>query len=111
MKIRDINRKKGLSTVEYSILIIIVLGALMTSQTYVKRALQGRYKDAADEIGDQYSPGNANYFRQTNTESMKNEARTGQAEITTILENEITSIHTLLEIVNVQQEYWGESGT
>jgi len=116
-------RKTGQSTVEYSVLVIIVLGALLATQSYVKRALQGRYKDAADEIGDQYSPGNSNYSRLTRSKSNKTEFREWRPEpdpagfgIIFVLHDgaslrtdEITRVDTLLEIVNVQQEYWGRN--
>lgn len=48
--------KKGQTTLEYIVLIIIVLGALLAIQYYFKRGLQGRWKAAMDEMGDQYDP-------------------------------------------------------
>ncbi len=48
--------KKGQTTLEYIVLIIIVLGALLTIQNYFKRGLQGRWKAAMDDMGDQYDP-------------------------------------------------------
>ena len=38
-------------------------------QTYSQRTLQGRLRSAADDIGDQYSPGNTNVYRSTVTSS------------------------------------------
>ena len=55
-------RKKGQSTLEYAILIIIIIGALLSIQVYIKRGVQGRLKGAADDIGDQFSGGNTNYI-------------------------------------------------
>ena len=40
--------KKAQSTVEYGILIAVVVGAAVAMQVFVKRALQARQKDAAD---------------------------------------------------------------
>jgi uncharacterized protein (UPF0333 family) len=51
-----LNRRKGQSTLEYAIIIGVVVGALIMMQVYVKRGLQGRVKQATDEIGDQFSP-------------------------------------------------------
>lgn len=56
--------KKGQSTLEYAILIIIIIAALLSLQTYVKRGVQGRLKSSTDDIGDQFS-GGANYYKST----------------------------------------------
>jgi uncharacterized protein (UPF0333 family) len=51
-----LNKRRGQSTLEYAIIIGVVVGALIMMQVYVKRGLQGRVKQATDEIGDQFSP-------------------------------------------------------
>ncbi len=60
---------RGQSTLEYAILIIIIIAALLSLQTYVKRGVQGRLKSATDDVGDQFSPG-ADYYK--HTESISN---------------------------------------
>ena len=47
-------RKQGQSLMEYSILIIILLGVFLAMNTYVKRGIQGRWKASVDGMGDQY---------------------------------------------------------
>ena len=49
-------RKKGQSSLEYAVLIIIVLGAFLAIGNYFKRAIQGRWKASVDDLGDQYDP-------------------------------------------------------
>ncbi len=49
-------RRRAQSPVEYSALIIIVLGALLAGGNYFKRGLQGRWRAAIDDVGDQYDP-------------------------------------------------------
>ena len=49
-------KNKGQSTIEYTIVLIIVLGVFLSMQSYVKRAFQGRWKAAVDDLGDQYDP-------------------------------------------------------
>ena len=46
--------RKAQSLIEYSILIVIIAAAFMTMQVYIKRGFQGRWKQAADDMGDQY---------------------------------------------------------
>ena len=48
--------KKGQNILEYSLLIALVLSAILIMQVYVKRAYQGRIKQEADNLGEQYSP-------------------------------------------------------
>ena len=43
-------KKKAQSTVEYAILIGIIVAAAMAMQTYIKRSLQAKQKDAADML-------------------------------------------------------------
>lgn len=50
------NFRQGQSLLEYSILMIILVAALMTMQIYVKRGFQGRWKASVDDIGEQYDP-------------------------------------------------------
>ena len=44
--------RKGQNILEYSILIALVVGAAVAMQTYVKRGLQGRVKNAVDHTGN-----------------------------------------------------------
>ena len=52
-------RKKGQSTLEFMVLIAIVVAAIICMQSYVKRSIQGHMRKDADEIGGggYYSPG------------------------------------------------------
>jgi Flp pilus assembly pilin Flp len=46
---------KGQNTAEYAIVIALIIGAVIAMQTYVKRGLQGRMKDATDYTATQTS--------------------------------------------------------
>jgi len=48
--------RKGQSTLEYALIIAVVVGGLLLMQHYVKRGYSGRLKSAADEMGEQYDP-------------------------------------------------------
>ncbi len=47
---------KGQSALEYTILVIIILGAFVATSSYIKRGIQGRWKSSIDDLGDQYDP-------------------------------------------------------
>lgn len=47
---------KAQSFVEYSVLIMCMIAAIVGIEILMKRSLQGKYRDAADQIGGQYAP-------------------------------------------------------
>jgi uncharacterized protein (UPF0333 family) len=79
--------RKGQNVLEYSILIALVVGAAIAMQTYVKRGLQGRVKNAVDHVGqgqdvagqvltftgDQYEPYYAESHTNTDSNSQVNQ--------------------------------------
>ena len=50
--------RKSQSVLEYAVIIACVTGALLSMQIYIKRGIQGRLRQAADDIGEQYAPVN-----------------------------------------------------
>lgn len=46
--LRRLQNKRGQNTAEYAIVIGLIIAAAIVMQTYVKRGLQGRVKDAVD---------------------------------------------------------------
>jgi len=49
--------KKAQSTLEYAILIGVVVGALLSMQNFLKRGFQGKLHNIVENLGDPYSPG------------------------------------------------------
>ena len=45
---------KGQSTLEYAMIIAIVVGGLIAMQIYMKRGVQGKLRESTDSIGDQF---------------------------------------------------------
>jgi len=45
------NMKKGNCVLEYMVLLAILVMALITMQSYIRRGLCGRYRDAGDTFG------------------------------------------------------------
>ncbi|MFC1708476.1 hypothetical protein ACFL2J_00250 [Candidatus Omnitrophota bacterium] len=54
--IRLMIKHRGQSTLEYAILIVVVIMALIGIQAYLKRGIQGGMRGSADQIGDQFDP-------------------------------------------------------
>jgi hypothetical protein len=48
--------KKGQSVMETAVLVLVIVGALIAMQIYLKRGIQGRLRGGVDSIGEQYDP-------------------------------------------------------
>lgn len=103
-----LRKMKGQSTLEYAVLIIIVIGALLSIQVYIKRGVQGRLKSATDDIGDQYSGGNTNIRKVTRVYSNTAEVFQFGKSSTTLNEDEKTTTLLNSVIINAEQEFWGK---
>ncbi|MDD4938679.1 MAG: hypothetical protein PHI60_00760 [Candidatus Omnitrophica bacterium] len=57
-EVNNMTRNQGQSTLEYALIIAVVVGALLAMQIYFKRGVQGKLREATDDIGGQYSAGN-----------------------------------------------------
>jgi len=60
-------RRKAQITLEATVLIAIITVALIVMLVHIKRALQGKLRASADDIGEQYSPTKVDSY--TNTTS------------------------------------------
>lgn len=49
-------KEKGQTFIEYTAVIVCLITALLAMQYYIQRAVQGRLRSAADQIGEQYAP-------------------------------------------------------
>ena len=60
-------KKKAQSTLEYAILIGVLVAALIAMQVYLKRGYQGKLREGADQMCEQFSPQHTKYHYQTNS--------------------------------------------
>ena len=98
--------RKGQNTAEYAILIALIIAAAVGMQTYVKRGLQGRVKEAVDHTGTAQEVGGANlsfsgdqyepYYAQSDTkvrsERAADEALAARGQVTRTNVNEVTKV-------------------
>lgn len=105
-------RKKILaqSTLEYAVLIVLVVTALLATQVYIKRAIHGRMKSSADDIGDQISFQSGNVKTTVNSFSQTNEVVSGGVTTSNLLKPETTSRKVNVDLGNYEQneEFWGK---
>jgi len=95
------HKRKAQSTLEYAIIIFVVIVAMIALSAYFKRAIQGRGRQASDQIGEQFSPqtGSWDYTTESYSKSME---ETGTAQIG----GKGVTRSTLLE--DQYQRRWGE---
>jgi Flp pilus assembly pilin Flp len=75
--------KKGQNTLEYAVIIAVVVAGLIAMQTYIKRGVQGKLRSSTDSIGEQYSPSNTTGTYTTTTSSVSEEVVTTAGVTTT----------------------------
>ena len=49
-------RNQAQAAIEYAMVVICLVGALLAMRIYMKRSIQGRLREAADSFGEQYAP-------------------------------------------------------
>jgi hypothetical protein len=83
--------RKGQSTVEYALIIAVVVAGLLLMQHYVKRGYSGRLKTAADDMGEQYDP--VNYSGKFSVHQTSNVRQTvnQRASTTTHINNQVSA--------------------
>ncbi len=103
-----LRKRKGQSTLETAVLIMIVIGALLSIQVYIKRGVQGRLRSAADDIGEQYSAGNTNVYKKVTVTSNTTETNDKGEQSTFLRADEKTITNMSANLVNLTYEYWGK---
>ena len=82
----DYGRKenRAQTILEYAAVIACVVAALLAMQVYIKRGMQGRLRQVADELGQQYAPMN------TEGNSTLSYSSSTTVEVITLSERELT---------------------
>lgn len=103
-----LGRKRGQGTLEYALIIAVVVAALLAINIYMKKGVLGRLKASTDEIGKQFDPaGNFSYSWRAasgGTTTTAEERDTATGDIT----SNISSAET---ITKSEYETWGTTPT
>lgn len=76
MEQRDSARRDGQSVLEYVVLIAAAVLVIVVGQIYFKRALQGRWKETADQVGEQFTTAREYTIETTQISARKEETGT-----------------------------------
>jgi len=97
--------KKGQSTLEYAVLVVVIIGALIAMQIYVKRGVQGKLRESTDSVGEQFSPGYTQYSKNSTSYSRTNETQSNTSTGTNIImQNQARNM--MENVLNTSNEYW-----
>ena len=99
--------KRGQSTLEYAVLIVVIIGALVAVQVYLKRGIQGRMRESSDQIGEQFSPGYTVSNRITTTYSNSTETADAWGSAT-MIQNQFQNRTGWENVLAAENEYWGK---
>jgi len=100
-------KRKGQSTLEYGIVIAVIVAALIAMQTYIKRGVQGRLRQATDDIGEQFSPGHTTGTTTLTSTMTATETVTGGNQSETITRSYQSQNRSADEhIKEFENEYW-----
>ena len=78
---------RGQSTLEFTLLITLVIGALLAMQLYMKRGVEGKLRSNTDSIGEQFELGSTQINHKTE--------RTGTQIQTYGLDGDLNEVDTL----------------
>jgi hypothetical protein len=68
-----LKKMKAQSTLEYAIIIAVVVAGMVAMQVYLRRGISGKMRTSADSIGDQFDPATSTGSFSTNSTSSSNE--------------------------------------
>ena len=100
-----LRKNRAQTTLEYAILIGVIVGGLIAMQVYLKRGFQGKLRESADSMGDQFSPGYTTYNYTTNTFTNSEESFNKELQSTQI-HNQETNRFGNENVSNFSDEYW-----
>lgn len=102
----SLNKKKAQSTLEYTIVIAVIVAALIAMQGYFKRGVQGKMRQSTDDIGDQFSP-NATTGSVTNAGSVTSADNyvQGVGSNTTTYDNQTRTLNAF-DVGVYDDDYW-----
>jgi uncharacterized protein (UPF0333 family) len=104
--IRNIlTKKKAQSTLEYAVLIGVVVAGLIAMQTYVKRGFQGKLRENADSIGEAFSPGYTTYNVDHRSATNSREV-VGNGTTTTDVRSQTNDRTGNEDVADFNKEYW-----
>lgn len=100
-----LRNKKGQPTLEYAILVAVVIAALISMANLLKRHVQGGLESAGSDIGDPFSVSDTNSWYRTVTDSGETELRYMEGQLN-IISSQNQSREGFEDTGSLNQEVW-----
>lgn len=98
--------RKGQSTLEYGLIIAVVVAALLAINYYMKKGVQGKLKESTDQIGRQFDPGTFNTAWKTTSNGLTTTRENRDTNANGATTSNITAAET---ITRYEYEDWGNA--
>lgn len=96
---------RGQSAIELVLLFTVVVAALIALQVYFKRAIEGRGRQSADQIGSQWSFSDGAYTKTMTANSTTTETTTGEGITQTDIGTQTQNQH-INETISKSKSLW-----
>ena len=84
------NGRTGQSTVEYAVLLVVVIAALLAVSIFMKRGVMGKARESTDQVGEQFAPlTTSNDYTRTFKSKRTERAQMDGMAFSTIVEPEV----------------------
>jgi uncharacterized protein (UPF0333 family) len=103
---KRLSKNKAQTTLEYAVLIGVIVAGLIAMQVYLKRGYQGKLRESADSMGEQFSPGQTTAFYNTTTYTNSTETLTTAGVSKTVINNQTTTRVGSESVSGFDQETW-----
>ena len=91
--LQKIKKKTAQSTLEYAVLGVIIIGALIAMRTYLRQSIQGKMKDSGDSVSaEKFDPDTTIYNKRTQTSGGTTDTLANGATTSNITTAEITNV-------------------
>ena len=101
-----LSKNRAQTTLEYAILIGVIVAGLIAMQVYLKRGFQGKMKESADSMGQQFSPGYTQAHYKTSSYTNSTEEVSKDQVTTTDIHKQETNRVGNEQINKFAEEYW-----
>lgn len=101
------HKNKGQSALEYAILLAVVVAVLVIMNVYIKRGVQGRFKESSDDIGEQFDPGHQTYYSTTKSFSNVTESTVPNGTTIQDIKNQTTNRGVSTTTQSLNSTEWG----
>ena len=104
--LRYLRNRKAQSLIEYALILGAIIVAVLFMQLYVRRAVQGKLREASDDMAPQFSPAAKYNFNVTTNSKITEKMDEATGKVTTKYDKDETSRSGNETLQADNQEWW-----